>query len=399
MVENAVLYNKTKNAHLKSISCGEVSYDYSSIAKAKDQVVDTMVTGLNQKFKKSKIAIVNGYGEIIDKHTVQVTSDNGEIAEYNADYVVMATGSKPSMPSFIKDNNTNVMTSKDILALKTLPKEIVIIGGGVIGMEFASILNHLDINVTVLEYAKNLLPNLDSGLGKRLKSIVSKNGVSVETSAKVIEVSDNKVTYENKKGIHTISPEAILVSVGRVGKFDQSRCDIIGIDHTSHFIKTSDNFETSVQGIYAIGDVNGRSLLAHSAYDQGRQLMSYLVNGKTIDLSKSVPSCVFVTPEVASVGISEEYAKANTISYRSQKSLYGSSGKAVAMGEITGFIKTMINDEDELIGLHILGAHATDLVHYGSIAIDQHLTIADLQSIIFAHPTLGELFSDNLHQY
>jgi dihydrolipoamide dehydrogenase len=144
--------------------------------------------------------------------------------------------------------------------------------------------------------------------------------------------------------------------------------------------------------------VNGLSLLAHSAYDQGRQIMSFLLEGQAV-VEKNIPSCIFTSPEIGSIGLTEEEAKSKNIPYRSQKTLYGQSGKAMAMGATTGFIKSIIDDNDYIIGLHILGAHATDLIHYGSITIEGKMTIHQLKNIVFAHPTLGELFSDHVHSY
>lgn len=400
LVENASMYKKILESDLMGISIeGVVSLDSKAIDTRKAEVISKLQKGILSKLKKSKVNYVEGIGTIVDKGTVQVTYEDSNTATVSGDIIILATGSKPSIPTFVdQTGSSSILTSKDLLQMMTYPEKIVIVGGGVIGMEFACILNDFGTDVTVLEYAPNLLPSVDSAVGKRLKSILTKDGITIETGAKVSVVVEDHIVYENKKGGQTLESECTLIAVGRQGLYDEVMCDRMSIDHNGRFITVDDCFQTTSEGIYAIGDVNGLSLLAHSAYDQARQLIDYLEDGR-IPIKKSVPACVFTTPEIGTVGVSESEAKDKGIDYRTEKTLYSSSGKALAMKESTGFIKSIVDNNDKLIGLHIMGVHASDLIHYGSMAIASGMTVNEMKKIIFAHPTIGELFSDNLYQY
>jgi dihydrolipoamide dehydrogenase len=276
----------------------------------------------------------------------------------------------------------------------------------------------MGVEVSVVEYEKTILPTIDSSVSKRLKSLCQQAGINIHTGSKVIgfeslsnddmkDIEDmdgtkvengiRTVFVEKEKEVH-IDSEYVLLSVGRMGVWDQETLENMGIAHNNRFIQVDANYETSVKGIYAIGDVNGLSLLAHAAYNQGRQLMGYLLKDQNIH-SPYIPSCIFTDPEIGSIGLSEEEAKEKDIKFKTQKTLYGASGKAMAMNATTGFIKSLVNEDGKLIGLHILGAHSTDLIHYGIIAMEGGLTIHQLQDMVFAHPTLGELFSDHVHSY
>lgn len=398
LIENASFYSRLRESERFGISFNDITLDYSKVVARKAEVITNLQSGILSRLKKAGVILHNGYGEVKDSKTVLVHINNGDSEEITCDVIIIATGSKPMVPSFVKDNNSNLMTSKELLDCSKLPDSIVIVGGGVIGVEFASLLNDFGVEVTVLEYAPRILPTLDSAIGKRLKAVMSKSGIQIEINAKVTSISENQVTYETKKGSVTLEPESILLSVGRIGNYDKDMCDRISIEHNERFIDVDSHYMTSVEDVYAIGDVNGRSLLAHAAYDQGIQLMDYLIKGVPIT-EKVIPGCVFSTPEAAAVGLSEEDAKEQGITYETKKTLYSTSGKAMAMDETVGFVKSIIDENGRVLGLHILGAHASDMIHYGSIAIDNRISVVDLQSTIFAHPTLGELFSDNVKLY
>ncbi len=402
LIEHASFYNKVKSGHDVGVKVDQVSLDYKSVFEHKNEVVTTLVDGIHVKLKKAKVNYVQGHGTVVSSTEVNVMLEDGSVQSITGDSIVLATGSKTMMPQFEGVQSQHILTSKTLLGLKELPKSITIVGGGVIGMEFASLLNDFGVHVHVLEYAKNILPMIDSAISKRLKSICSKSGISITTSAKVTAFRDTEggieTFYETKKGIESMTSDKVLLSIGRLGSYDESMIDGLGINHNGKFLQVNASYETSLKGVYAIGDVNGMSLLAHAAYDQGRQLMDHLIEGVEI-VERGVPGCIFTRPEIGTIGISEDQLKMDGIPYKSQKTLFSASGKALAMGETTGFIKTIVNEEDTLIGVHIMGPHASDIVHYGSIAVAQGMTISDLKNIIFAHPTLGELFSDNIHSY
>ncbi|PKM66345.1 MAG: dihydrolipoyl dehydrogenase [Firmicutes bacterium HGW-Firmicutes-2] len=417
LIERGALYNKMMHASEMGIHNDHVELDYESMQDQKAKIINDLAKGIMGQLKKEKVNYIEGYAKIVNSNTVSVTLSDGSISRFVGDAIVLATGSKSVTPKINGIENERILTSKDILEMKRLPISITIVGGGVIGMEFASMLSHMGVNVSVVEYEKNILPTIDSSISKRLKSLCQQAGIDIHTGSKVIgfeslssdmEEMKNKdgskvnngirtVFIEKEKEVH-INSEYVLLSVGRMGVWDQETIEELGITHNNRFIQVDANYKTSVEGIYAIGDVNGLSLLAHAAYNQGRQLMGYLLKDQNIH-SPYIPSCIFTDPEIGSVGLSEEEAKEKDIKFKTQKTLYGASGKAMAMNATTGFIKSLISEDGKLIGLHILGAHSTDLIHYGIIAMEGGLTIHQLQDMVFAHPTLGELFSDHVHSY
>jgi len=402
LIEHANFYDKlVHNKHL-GVRVNEAILDYDQVLRHKDSVIESLSSGIMSKLKKAKVTYISGYGRIVDGSKVEVKRPDGSITLVKGDVIVLATGSKPFVPQFPGGDSQHLLTSKDLLSLEKLPTTITIVGGGVIGMEFAVLLNAFGVQVTVLEYAKNLLPLIDSAISKRLKSIISKKGITVYTGAKVTGFEDVghrlKVIYEDKTGVHELISDKALMSIGRVGRYDLDNMDEQGIQHNERFVQVDDQLMTSLQGIYAIGDVNGQSLLAHAAYDQGRQVMECIILERPVQ-KRLVPACVFTNPEIATVGLSEDEAKVQAIAYTCQRTLYSTSGKALAMDASTGFIKTLVSEKGLIIGFHVFGEHASDLVHYGSIAMEGKMTVEQLKNIIFAHPTLGELFSDNMRQY
>lgn len=402
LIEHASFYDKTvRNNHL-GVQISEAVLDYDQVLAHKATVIDTLGSGILSKLNKANVQYIEGYGRIKNESQVEVTLLDGSVQVVDGDAIVLATGSKPVLPSFPGVESPLVLTSKDLLALDTLPETITIVGGGVIGMEFGVLLSNFGVQVTILEYAKHLLPSIDSAIGKRLKSLVSKQGIKVQVGAKVTGFEDLgkevKIIYEDKKGLHDLVSDYTLLAIGRIGRFDRSNLNEHGIIHNERFVQVDDHYETNLNKVYAIGDVNGQSLLAHAAYDQGRQVMAYLLQGKAVQV-KQVPACVFTSPEIGVIGLSEDEAKQLGVAFSSQKTLYSTSGKALAMGESTGFIKTLVDEGGQLLGCHIFGPHASDIVHYASIAMEGKMTVEQLKNIIFAHPTLGELFSDNMRQY
>ncbi|PKM53762.1 MAG: dihydrolipoyl dehydrogenase, partial [Firmicutes bacterium HGW-Firmicutes-3] len=394
LIERGDLYNKMMHSSEMGIHNDHVELDYESMQNQKAKIISDLAKGIMGQLKKEKVNYIEGYAKIVNSETVSVTLSDGSTRRFVGDAIVLATGSKSVIPNIEGIENERIRTSKDILEMKRLPASITIVGGGVIGMEFASMLNHMGVEVSVVEYEKTILPTIDSSVSKRLKSLCQQAGINIHTGSKVIgfeslsnddmkDIEDmdgtkvengiRTVFVEKEKEVH-IDSEYVLLSVGRMGVWDQETLENMGIAHNNRFIQVDANYETSVKGIYAIGDVNGLSLLAHAAYNQGRQLMGYLLKDQNIH-SPYIPSCIFTDPEIGSIGLSEEEAKEKDIKFKTQKTLYGASGKAMAMNATTGFIKSLVNEDGKLIGLHILGAHSTDLIHYGIIAMEGGLTI------------------------
>ena len=337
-----------------------------------------------------KCAVYEGTASLEAGHQVKVTNADREEALLSADRIIIATGSKPAVIPI--EGAELTISSDDFLKLTELPKRLVVMGGGVIGMEFASIANAFGSEVTVVEYCKEILPPFDKDIAKRLRSMISRRGVKFVTGAGVKSVAGQPgaliVSYEGKKGLETIECDAVLMSTGRRPVVPEG-CDKAGVNLTQRgFIEVNpETMETSAEGIYAVGDVNGLCMLAHAATAQARRAV-----GKDVDLG-IIPAAVFTTPEAAMVGLTEDACKERGLAYKVGKASYASNGKALASGHGDGTVKVIYAAETgQVLGCFILGAHASDLIQEIATAMYAKLTVNEINiSIVHGHPTLGEI--------
>lgn len=361
---------------------------FAAAAERKQAVVEQLRSGIDMLLKN--VQVVRGRAEFKDSKTVIC---NGQ--EYSADKIIIATGSvSASLPI---PGAESCLTSKEILDLKEVPASLCVIGGGVIGLEFASIFRSFGTEVTVLEYCPNILPRFDVDLAKRLKQSLSKRGINIEVQAQVTRIDGNTVTYVKKDKEFTVQADKILMAVGRRSNVDGLNLEAAGVDYTRKGITVNDRFETSVPGIYAIGDVTGGIMLAHAATFQGQHALNCICgqqDGIRFDL---IPAAVFTIPEVATVGLTEEQCKEQNLEVRCLKSFYRANGKAVSMDEPDGYCKVILDNDGKVLGTHIMGAHSSDLIHEIATAMNIGATLDKLQSVIHAHPTLSEVIQSALH--
>lgn len=357
--------------------------DFAAAAARMRQVVSGLREGVAQEL--SRVDIVRG--------TARLASTGASVwvgeEQYMADRLIIATGSVPSQLPI--PGAELAMTSDTLLSLDALPASIAIIGGGIIGMEFACILSAFGVEVTVLEFCKEILPTFDRDIAKRLRSLLSRRGIRIVTDARVTSIAKKAdasltVSYEAKGKAQTLSAEASLMAVGRKACLPAGT-EEAGIKVDSRgFIMVDDDYRTSREHIYAIGDVNGRCMLAHAATAQGRYVMGADVNLRVIS------SALFTEPEAAMVGLTEEQCVERGIHYRVSRAMYASCGKAVAMGEPQGFVKLISEyNGGAIIGCHILGAHAADLAQEAATAMASSLTVRDLAAAVHTHPSLSEV--------
>ena len=351
--------------------------EYPAAWKRKNEVVAELRDNLEAL--TSKLTFIHGEAKFTAPDKIEA---NGET--YTAPKIVIATGSKPS---YLPIPGAELAIDSDrLLDMEQLPESICIIGGGVIGMEFACILNAFGVKVSVVEYCKEILPNFDKDISKRLKSILSRKGIDIITSAKVTEIRQGKeVIYECKGKTSSITADEVLMAVGRRPVLPAG-IDLAGIATERNAITVDDNYATTDAGIYAIGDVNARLMLAHAASAQGSAVMGDSMNCDV------VPSAAFTSPECAMAGVTEEACKEKGIDYKTAKAMFRSNGKAVSMGETDGIVKIIIdNSSRKVIGAHICGPHAADLIGELTLAISAGLTVDIIAKTIHAHPTLGEV--------
>lgn len=361
---------------------------FAAAAERKQAVVEQLRSGIDMLLKN--VQVVRGRAEFKDSKTVLC---NGQ--EYTADKIIIATGSvSASLPI---PGAESCLTSKEILDLTEVPGSLCVIGGGVIGLEFASIFRCFGSEVTVLEFCPNILPRFDVDLAKRLKQSLSKRGINIEVQAQVTSVDGNTVTCVKKDKEFTVQADKILMAVGRRPNVDGLNLEAAGVDYTRKGITVNDRFETSVPGIYAIGDVTGGIMLAHAATFQGQHALNCICgqqDGIRFDL---IPAAVFTIPEVATVGLTEEQCKEQNLEVRCLKSFYRANGKAVSMDEPDGYCKVILDNDGKVLGAHIMGAHSSDLIHEIATAMNIGATLDKLQSVIHAHPTLSEVIQSALH--
>ena len=297
-----------------------------------------------------------------------------------------------------------VVTSTEMLNLTTLPQRLCIIGGGVIGLEFASIFQALGSQVTVIEFCKEVLPQFDRDLAKRLRTSLKKRGIEFHTGAAAKEIRPLPITGEGREGglcvefeekgkVQSVEADLVLMAVGRAANLDSLNLADVGIEATPRGIVVDEHMQTSVPGIYAIGDVNGLIQLAHAASAQGRvALASILKDTKDLKFSKElIPSAVFTVPEAAMVGQTEEQLEEAGTEYQAHKAFYRANGKALAMEADDGLVKILTDKEGKILGCHILGAHASDLIHEVTLAMRLDATIHDIANTVHAHPSLSEI--------
>ncbi|MCK9471196.1 MAG: dihydrolipoyl dehydrogenase [Bacilli bacterium] len=364
--------------------CSNYEFDYLKAREKKNEVVNTLHSGINFQLKTQKVETIYGRAKLISKNEVEV---NEEV--YSANFIVIATGSSSinlRLPGF---DNKNVVSSTEMLNINEVPKNLVVIGGGVIGIELASIFKYYGSNVEVIEAQDRILPMIDKEVSKRLTAYLKNSGIKIYTSSSVVGIEDNKV-YFNSKGeiIHTVY-DKVLVSVGRRPNVDGLGLEDVGINYSHKGIEVDNNFKTNIDNIYAIGDVTGKMMLAHTATYSGYKVLSHILGeDRAIDFNL-IPNCVFTFPEVASIGLTEDEAKG--VDYKVNKFLFKANGKAHTIGESDGFVK-IISFADKILGVHILGPNASDIIHEAAILMNADIGIEKAKNIIFAHPTLSETF-------
>lgn len=382
------------------IKINGIDLDFSQMYKRKSEVVGKNTSGLEFLMSKNKITHIQGAAQFINNTTIEVTGKEGSQTIIAKNYII-ATGSKPSTIPGIEIDKQRIITSTEALSLQEKPKTMVIIGGGVIGVEMASIFSRIGTKVTILEYADHLISTMDHELGKSLQKILKKEGIEILLNQSVYKAENlgasAKVSFRDQNGKESeLEPDYVLVAVGR-----RPFTEGLGLEKTDvktdrrGFIEVNEKCQTSVSNIYAIGDVIGGAMLAHKAEEEG-VLVAETINGQNRHIHYNrIPSVVYTWPEVASVGYTEEYLKNNQIEYKSGKFPFSASARARASMDIEGFAKVLVDPKyGEVLGVHIIGARAADLIAQGVIAQEYEVTAEDMFRISYAHPTYSETLKE-----
>lgn len=391
LLKSAKVYHYVKNASTFGIDIADdakISLNWPNMIKRKDNVVKKLTGGVKVLLDKNGVDTYIGEGKVIDKNTLEV---NGEII--STKNLIIATGSKPFIPP-IKGiderlKSSFVLTSKEILSLNELPKKLVIIGGGVIGVEFASLLSELNCEVTIVEKAPYILINNDQDIRKAMVKLLEKQGIKIFTSADVQEIKNGQIVVNINDKEKILSSDKVLVSIGTRPNLDN--LTHLGLELERSAIKTNEKMETNIKGVYAIGDVNGKYMLAHVASHEGIVAVENILGHPSILDYQKIPSGIYTSPEIASVGLTEEQAKEKGLDYKIGIFPLGANGKALAEGDTEGFVKVIADKKyGEILGVHILSPNATDMIAELVVTMNLEATIYDIANSIHPHPTLSE---------
>lgn len=379
------------------IGVGDVHVDFKQMIKRKSEVVRQTCDGVSFLMQKNKVEVHTGVGSFKDAHTITITPSNGEPQEITTDKVIIATGSKPASLPFITIDKKRVITSTEALSLEKLPKSMVIIGGGIIGVEMGSVYGRLGVDVTLIEYMDRLIPGMDADLGKEMKKVMTKIGVHVLLKHQVKEVSATSrsvtVKADNPKGEEqSFKADYCLVAVGRKPYTEGLGLDQVGIEtNDKGQVPVDDHLRTSVDNIYAIGDVIRGAMLAHKAEEEGILVAEYLAGQKPHINYRLIPNVAYTWPEAAGVGFTEEELKEEGRAYKVGKFPFKASGRARASMDVDGFVKVLADkDTDEILGMHMIGPRIADLIIEGVVAMEYRASAEDIARMSHPHPTYSE---------
>ena len=419
--KNAEVLDGLREAEAFGVTGLSYGFDFKAVTARKNAVVEQLRGGVEGLLAHKNITLVRGKASFKDAHTVTVIpgfssvipSDAEESPhEYTADYIIISTGSVSASLPIPGADLPGILTSREILDIEEVPQRLCVIGGGVIGLEFASIFRSFGSEVTVVEYCKDILPRFDTDLAKRLKQSLGKRGIEINTQAQVTSITENSgeytVTFTRKGKEETVVADKVLMAVGRKANVASLNLADAGIEFTSRGIVVNDVMQTNIPHIYAVGDINGKMMLAHAATFQGIVALDHIMGVENeIDLSV-MPAAVFTSPEAASVGKTEDECKEAGIPVRCLKSFFRANGKAVTMGETDGFCKIVVAAEPKegaespyepgrVLGCHLYGPHASDIVQEACAMITRKATLKEFQDVIHTHPTLTEVLQSALH--
>lgn len=391
LLEASERFYAAKEGKLVGVKLGEVQLDLAAMMAHKDKVVKANTDGIDFLFKKNKVTRYLGHGRIVGPNRVVVEGPEGT-TELETTYIIVATGSKVAMLPGVEVDYQTIVTSDQAIAFDRVPQSLLVIGGGVIGLELGSVWHRLGAKVTVLEYLPRILGGMDGELSKTAERIFKKQGLDIRTGMKVTRgyVKDGKGVVEVEPG-ETFVAEKVLLAASRIPNTDGLGLESVGITLERGRIPINAHWQTQVPNIYAIGDVVSGPMLAHKAEEEGVAVAEYIATGYGHVDYGSIPNVVYTHPEVASVGKSEEELKAEGVPYKKGSFPFSANGRARAINDTEGFVKVLAHAEtDRVLGVHIIGPHAGDLIAEAAVAMAFKASAEDIGRASHAHPTLAE---------
>ncbi|MCL7988132.1 dihydrolipoyl dehydrogenase [Sphingobacterium sp. lm-10] len=396
-------HNAAHNFADHGISLDSLKIDVKKMIDRKNDVISQNTAGITYLFKKNKIDSFEGLGSFVDKNTIKIEKEGADAQEIKGKNIIIATGSKPTALPFLPIDKKRIITSTEALQLEEIPKSLIVIGGGVIGLELGSVYARLGSKVSVVEYAKSIIPTMDASLGKELQRVLKKHlGFEFFLGHKVTGATTKgdevTVTAEDAKGKEvSFQGDYCIVAVGRTAYTEGLGLDKIGIEteERGNKIPVNEHLETSVEGVYAIGDVIKGAMLAHKAEDEGIFVAERIAGQKPHIDYNAIPGVVYTWPEVAAVGQTEEQLKEAGKKYKTGSFSFKASGRAKASGDTDGFVKVLADAEtDEVLGVHMIGPRAADMIAEAVMALEYRASAEDIGRICHAHPTYTEAFKE-----
>ena len=395
LLYSAKVFDTARHASKYAVKIADFSLDLAKVISRKSKVVRKLVLGVKAKLTAAHVEIVQGEAYIEDAHHIHCGEE-----VYECENLLLCMGSETFIPPIKGLDTVDFITHREALSEKELPSSLIIVGGGVIGMEFASFYNSLGVEVTVVEMMDEILGGMDKELSALLRAEYAKRGVKFFLNTKVTEVNKTDegvlVSYENAEGKGSVGAQKLLMSVGRRPVTKGSGLENLHLEFTERGkIKTNEYAETSVSGIYVCGDLNGVSMLAHTAVREAEVAVHHILKQEDKMSYRAIPGVVYTNPEIAGVGATEEALKLNQIAYRVEQLPMAYSGRFVAENEgVNGICKVLLGEDDRLLGVHLLGNPASEMIIIAGMMIEDGKKLSDLKHYIFPHPTVGEIFRE-----
>lgn len=402
LLYSAKLYDNAVNGAKYGIEAKEVTFDFSKIMARKQKVVKKLVGGVGMKMKEHHVTVIKAAAVIKSRSTSGITITAGE-DEILATNLLICTGSEAFIPPIpgLGVPGEVIVTNREILDLKTKPESLVVIGGGVIGMEFASFFNSMGTKVTIVEMLDEILTGMDREMSKMLREMYAKKGITFNLSSKVTEVKGNEVIFIKDGKTESVSGEKILVSVGRKPVTKGFGLENIGVELFRGGIKTDEKMRTNIPNVYAAGDVTGFSLLAHTASREGEVVVNNLTGREDRMRYNAIPGVVYTNPEFSGVGLTEDAAKEKKIDYRMVSLPMAFAGRFIAENEGgSGLCKVLVGAKyGEVLGVHMLGNPSSEMIYGAAMAIEMEMTLKELEEVVFPHPSVSEIFKESIFAF
>ncbi|HEY9187100.1 MAG TPA: dihydrolipoyl dehydrogenase [Ignavibacteria bacterium] len=400
LLKNAEILNHIKHSSDFGVNISSYEIDFEKVIKRSRAVADRLSKGVEILFKKNNITKFSGIARFLSKNEIEISRENNTEVIW-ADKIIIATGARSRTIPGISFDGNRIISSKEAMVLPAVPKSLIIVGAGAIGVEFAYFYNTFGTKVTLIEMMPKILPVEDGEVSKQLEISLKKQGIKIYTSTKVQNLNKTEigvsVKIETSKGVEKVEGEKVLVAIGVQANTEGLNLEKIGVEINRGYIVVDKNYKTNVDNIFAIGDVIGPPLLAHKASAEAINCVEKIagISNNDIDYS-NIPGCTFSSPQVGSIGLTEDKAKEKGVNYAIGKFPYSGNGKAIASAETEGFVKLIFDKEtDELLGGHIIGYDAAELLAEISLAKQNKLKAKDIIKSIHSHPTLSELIMES----